>query len=132
VDDPTVVLELNDIKANLAMERELELEASGGKTSLLIYVTITSFIFYYGTTLFFKRSGISNPFLISVAVNVGMTIPGIWKSIVLGVADLQVSGSPRYFLTSTKCTFGHSAVDWRCRHDGLRIPRCHPSAPPSR
>jgi hypothetical protein len=125
VDDPTVVLELNDIKANLAMERELELEASGDKTSwwhgyaacfktdnhirmrtltgiflqgwqqltgikyvsrrvgldcLLIYVTLTSFIFYYGTT-FFKRSGISNPFLISVAtnvVNVGMTIPGIW------------------------------------------------------
>lgn len=38
-----------------------------------------SFIFYYGTT-FFKRSGIKNPFMISVitnVVNVVMTIPGI-------------------------------------------------------
>jgi hypothetical protein len=33
VDDPAVVLELNEIKANLAMERELELAAAGGKTS---------------------------------------------------------------------------------------------------
>ena len=42
-------------------------------------LTGVNFIFYYGTT-FFKASGISNPFLITIAtsvVNVGMTIPGI-------------------------------------------------------
>lgn len=35
---------------------------------------------YYGTT-FFTASGINNPFLITVAVNVvnmGATIPGVW------------------------------------------------------
>ncbi|CAH7672820.1 general substrate transporter [Phakopsora pachyrhizi] len=39
-----------------------------------------NFIFYFGTT-FFRNSGISNPFLTTIitnAVNVGMTIPGIW------------------------------------------------------
>ncbi|EEB93139.1 hypothetical protein MPER_08249, partial [Moniliophthora perniciosa FA553] len=39
-----------------------------------------NFIFYYGTT-FFKNSGISDPFLITIAtniVNVFMTLPGIW------------------------------------------------------
>lgn len=38
-----------------------------------------NFIFYYGTT-FFKRSGFSNPFIITIitnVVNVGMTVPGI-------------------------------------------------------
>jgi SP family sugar:H+ symporter-like MFS transporter len=41
-------------------------------------LTGINFIFYYGTT-FFKSSGISQPFLITIAtnvVNVGMTIPG--------------------------------------------------------
>ena len=43
-------------------------------------LTGINFIFYYGTT-FFKNSGISNAFLITIAtnlVNVGMTVPGIW------------------------------------------------------
>ena len=43
-------------------------------------LTGINFIFYYGTT-FFKNSGISNAFIITIAtnvVNVGMTVPGIW------------------------------------------------------
>jgi len=43
-------------------------------------LTGINFIFYFGTT-FFERSGVANPFLISVAtniVNVFMTLPGIW------------------------------------------------------
>ncbi|KAL7418068.1 monosaccharide importer [Mrakia frigida] len=42
-------------------------------------LTGINFIFYYGTT-FFRRSGISNPFIITIitnVVNVVMTIPGI-------------------------------------------------------
>jgi sugar porter (SP) family MFS transporter len=42
-------------------------------------LTGINFIFYYGTT-FFKNSGITDPFLITIAtnvVNVGMTVPGI-------------------------------------------------------
>ena len=41
---------------------------------------LVNFIFYYGTT-FFLRSGISNPFVITIAtniVNVFTTLPGMW------------------------------------------------------
>ena len=43
-------------------------------------LTGINFIFYYGTT-FFKNSGISNAFIITVitnVVNVVMTLPGIY------------------------------------------------------
>lgn len=43
-------------------------------------LTGVNFIFYYGTQ-FFKNSGITNPFLITIAtnvVNVGMTVPGMY------------------------------------------------------
>ncbi|KDR80674.1 hypothetical protein GALMADRAFT_241049 [Galerina marginata CBS 339.88] len=43
-------------------------------------LTGINFIFYYGTT-FFKNSGISNAFVISIVtnvVNVVMTVPGMW------------------------------------------------------
>nr|CAD1814642.1 monosaccharide transporters [uncultured fungus] len=43
-------------------------------------LTGINFIFYYGT-IFFKNSGIKNPFLISIAtsiINVFMTLPGMW------------------------------------------------------
>ncbi|KAG8711573.1 hypothetical protein FRC08_015736 [Ceratobasidium sp. 394] len=43
-------------------------------------LTAINFIFYYGAT-FFVRSGIRNPFLITIATNVvkvGMTVPGIY------------------------------------------------------
>jgi SP family sugar:H+ symporter-like MFS transporter len=54
-----------------------------------------NFIFYYGTT-FFKSSGISNPFLITIAtnvVNVGMTIPGILVVDKVGRRKLLVFGA---------------------------------------
>jgi MFS family permease len=44
------------------------------------FVLAVNFIFYYGTT-FFAHSGISNPFLVTVAtgiVNVFMTLPGMY------------------------------------------------------
>ncbi|GAA6035474.1 hypothetical protein JCM8097_000272 [Rhodosporidiobolus ruineniae] len=54
-----------------------------------------NFIFYYGTT-FFQRSGISSPFLITIAtnvVNVGMTIPGILAVDRLGRRKLMIIGA---------------------------------------
>ncbi|BEJ17485.1 hypothetical protein CspHIS471_0608860 [Cutaneotrichosporon sp. HIS471] len=54
-----------------------------------------NFIFYYGTS-FFTASGISNPFLITIAtnvVNVGMTIPGILLVDRLGRRPMLLYGS---------------------------------------
>jgi len=96
-EDPEVETELNDIRANLRAEEEL---GSGsyadcfkqGPNKILTrtmtgiflqawqQLTGINFIFYYGTT-FFTRSGIKDPFLITIAtnvVNVGMTVPGIY------------------------------------------------------
>ncbi|KIO19081.1 hypothetical protein M407DRAFT_246291 [Tulasnella calospora MUT 4182] len=95
--DPEVSVELDEIRANLRAEEELGESSyadcfkmthnkilfrvlSGIFLQAWQQLTGINFIFYYGTT-FFKRSGISDPFLISVAtnvVNVGMTVPGIW------------------------------------------------------
>ena len=95
--DPQVSLELDEIRANLRAEEELGsssyLDCFKPTHNKILFRTMTgiwlqawqqltgiNFIFYYGTT-FFKRSGISDPFLISIAtsvVNVGMTVPGIW------------------------------------------------------
>jgi sugar porter (SP) family MFS transporter len=96
-DDPQVELELGEIRANLRAEEELGessyLDCFRNTHNKILFRVMTgiflqawqqltgiNFIFYYGTT-FFSRSGISDPFLISVAtnvVNVGMTVPGIW------------------------------------------------------
>jgi sugar porter (SP) family MFS transporter len=115
--DPELELELEDIKASLAQELAL------GETSVIdcfrssenkirlrtltgIFIqawqqlTGINFIFYYGTT-FFAASGISNPFLVTVAtnvVNVGMTLPGTWaierfgrrKLLLIGAAGMCV------------------------------------------
>jgi MFS family permease len=56
---------------------------------------IVNFIFYYGTT-FFQRSGISNPFLITIAtsiVNVFMTLPGMWGVEKFGRRTLLLVGA---------------------------------------
>jgi sugar porter (SP) family MFS transporter len=110
--DPEVGIELNEIRANLRAEEDL------GSSSYLDCFRIThnkilfrvmtgiwlqawqqltgiNFIFYYGTT-FFQNSGISNPFLISVAtnvVNVGMTIPGIYLVDKMGRRSLLLIGA---------------------------------------
>ncbi|KAG8926096.1 hypothetical protein FRC03_009544 [Tulasnella sp. 419] len=95
--DPEVAAELNEIRANLRAEEELGessyLDCFKPTHNKILFRTLTgiflqawqqltgiNFIFYYGTT-FFVRSGIRNPFIISIAtnvVNVGMTVPGIW------------------------------------------------------
>ncbi|BGP63347.1 hypothetical protein NBRC10512_007497 [Rhodotorula toruloides] len=54
-----------------------------------------NFIFYYGTT-FFRRSGINNPFIITIAtnvVNVGATIPGILAVDRVGRRSLLLYGA---------------------------------------
>ncbi|KAF9006084.1 MFS monosaccharide transporter [Cyathus striatus] len=95
--DPAIELELDEIRANL--EAEIALGESSYvdcfkftknkialRTLTGIFIqawqqlTGINFIFYYGTT-FFQNSGISDPFLISIAtsvVNVFMTLPGMW------------------------------------------------------
>ncbi|GAA94989.1 uncharacterized protein L969DRAFT_53321 [Mixia osmundae IAM 14324] len=95
-DSTEVSEEFDDIATALQHEREigatsyLDCFRSGeGRNALrtltgiflqaMQQLTGINFIFYYGTT-FFQRSGISNPFLITIAtnvVNVGMTVPGI-------------------------------------------------------
>ncbi|KAI0794026.1 MFS monosaccharide transporter [Fomes fomentarius] len=96
-DDPEVETELNDIRTALQEEQKLG-ESSyldcfrPGHNKILLrtlsgifiqawqQLTGINFIFYYGTT-FFTRSGIKDPFLITVAtniVNVFMTLPGMW------------------------------------------------------
>jgi len=103
--------ELDEIRTNLRQEME---RSSGGYAQLFVtenqvlfrvlsgiflqawqQLTGINFIFYYGTT-FFQRSGISDPFLISVAtnvVNVGMTVPGIWAVERVGRRSLLIIGA---------------------------------------
>ncbi|KAG8809331.1 hypothetical protein FRC17_003495, partial [Serendipita sp. 399] len=110
---PDVQFEMEEIKANLRMEEE-----EGGRSSYkdcfrmgpnkVLLRTLTgillqawqqltgvNFIFYYGTT-FFKRSGVSDPFLITIAtniVNVGMTVPAFWAVDHLGRRKLLLIGA---------------------------------------
>ncbi|KAK4699649.1 MFS transporter, SP family, sugar:H+ symporter, partial [Phenoliferia sp. Uapishka_3] len=96
-DSPEVNAEFAEIAANLHQERAigatsyLDCFRNGpGRNGLRMWTGIgiqalqqltgINFIFYYGTT-FFQRSGINNPFLISIAtnvVNVFMTLPGMY------------------------------------------------------
>ncbi|OSX64216.1 hypothetical protein POSPLADRAFT_1054823 [Postia placenta MAD-698-R-SB12] len=118
--DPELELELADIRAGLEEEK-----ASGESSYLdcfrpshnkIILRTLSgifiqawqqltgiNFIFYYGTT-FFKNSGISNPFLVSVAtniVNVFMTLPGMWGVEHFGRRSLLLWGA----VVMTICEF---------------------------
>ncbi|KAH9817278.1 hypothetical protein DFH28DRAFT_1124679 [Melampsora americana] len=133
-DDPDVQAEFSEISASLAREREI------GKTTLLdcfrsdkrknLLRTLTgiglqgwqqasgiNFFFYYGTT-FFKNSGISNAFLVTVAtnvVNVVMTIPGIWAVDKLGRRTMLLGGAIVMFtfLVAFSCVFiGTFAASW--------------------
>jgi sugar porter (SP) family MFS transporter len=110
--DPEVELELNDIRANLKEEQDLGessyldcFKPSHNKIALRtlsgIFIqawqqlTGINFIFYYGTA-FFANSGISDPFLITVAtniVNVFMTLPGMWAIERFGRRSLLIWGA---------------------------------------
>jgi MFS transporter, SP family, sugar:H+ symporter len=96
-DDPEVEMELEEIRANLRLEKEhgesSYLDCFRPSHNRILLRTLTgifiqawqqltgiNFIFYYGTT-FFLHSGITNSFLVTIAtnvVNVGMTVPGMW------------------------------------------------------
>jgi len=111
-DSQQVNEELAEIAANLHHERSvgstsyLDCFRSGpGRNALrtwtgiglqaLQQLTGINFIFYYGTQ-FFKNSGITNPFIITIAtnvVNVGATVPGIWAVDKLGRRALLLYGA---------------------------------------
>ncbi|KAL0957514.1 hypothetical protein HGRIS_001307 [Hohenbuehelia grisea] len=66
-------------------------------------LTGINFIFYYGTTSF-KRSGISDPFLITITtniVNIFMTLPGMWGVERFGRHSLLLVGA---------CAFANSSI----------------------
>ncbi|KAG9029313.1 hypothetical protein FRB95_005477 [Tulasnella sp. JGI-2019a] len=110
--DPEVIAELNEIRANLRAEEELGSASyldcfrfshnkiflrtmTGIFIQAMQQLTGINFIFYYGTT-FFQRSGIKDPFLITIAtnvVNVGMTIPGIYLVDKAGRRSLLLIGA---------------------------------------
>ncbi|KAF2235072.1 general substrate transporter [Viridothelium virens] len=94
VDHPALIEELAEITANHEYELSLgkatyidcfqgnlgKRLATGCLLQALQQLTGVNFIFYYGTQ-FFKRSGISNPFITSVitaCVNVSSTFPGLY------------------------------------------------------
>jgi len=94
VNDPAIQDELSEIQANhefeLSMGKASYLDCfRGGILKRLLtgcllqglqQLTGINFIFYYGTQ-FFKNTGITNPFVISMitsAVNVSSTIPGLY------------------------------------------------------
>ncbi|KAG8801970.1 hypothetical protein FRC16_010727 [Serendipita sp. 398] len=111
-DHPDVQVEIEDIKANLRMEEEIGQSSYAdcfkmGPNKVLLrtltgiflqawqQLTGVNFIFYYGTT-FFKQSGISDPFLITIAtnvVNVCMTIPAFWAVDHVGRRRLLLIGA---------------------------------------
>ena len=115
MDHPALVEELAEIKAN--HEYELSLGKSSypecfkgtlGKRLLtgcllqaLQQLSGVNFIFYYGTA-FFKRSGISNPFTISVitnVVNVCSTFPGLYLVEKWGRRPLLLFGAIGMFIS---------------------------------
>ena len=113
---PEVQEELDEIRASFQHEQELGessyldcFRASDNKILLrtltgiwvqaLSQLTGINFIIYYGT-VFFENSGIHNPFLIAIAINVinmFMTLPGMWgverfgrrKLLLIGAAGMS-------------------------------------------
>ncbi|GAA5959624.1 hypothetical protein JCM8115_001270 [Rhodotorula mucilaginosa] len=113
VESPVVDDELANIVASVQHEQtlgsvtyaELLWKSSPQRLPLRVWTGIAfqalqqlsgiNFIFYYGTT-FFRNSGISNPFMITIAtnvVNVGMTFPGMWAVDALGRRNTTIYGS---------------------------------------
>ncbi|KAI7541955.1 general substrate transporter [Hortaea werneckii] len=109
VEHPALVEELAEITANHEYEMSLgkatyldcfrgtlgKRLATGCLLQALQQLTGVNFIFYYGTS-FFKNSGISNSFVVSMitsAVNVGSTFPGLWMVEAWGRRPLLLFGA---------------------------------------
>jgi len=96
-DHPELQAELNEVRVAYKQEKELGessyLDCFRSTDDKILFRTLTgifiqawqqltgiNFIIYYGT-VFFEKSGISNPFLIAIAINITnvlSTIPGMW------------------------------------------------------
>lgn len=116
VDNPFLIDELAEIKANYKHEltighssyRQFLTWNTLGKRLLtgcllqsLQQLTGINFIFYYGTS-FFKNSGVSNPFVISMitaAVNVSSTFPGLYLVETWGRRRLLLFGAIGMFVS---------------------------------
>jgi SP family sugar:H+ symporter-like MFS transporter len=116
IDNPYLIDELAEIKANY--EHELSIGESSYRQFLtwhtlgkrlmtgcllqsLQQLTGINFIFYYGTS-FFKNSGIKNPFvtsMITAAVNVGSTFPGLYLVETWGRRRLLLFGAIGMFVS---------------------------------
>ncbi|KAL0945184.1 hypothetical protein HGRIS_004335 [Hohenbuehelia grisea] len=86
-------------------ERDGDSKAKDKLDETVVDVELTgiNFIFYYGTTSF-KRSGISDPFLITITtniVNIFMTLPGMWGVERFGRHSLLLVGA---------CAFANSSI----------------------
>jgi MFS transporter, SP family, sugar:H+ symporter len=109
VDHPAIVEELGEITANHEYETALgkatyldcfkgnlgKRLATGCLLQALQQLTGVNFIFYYGTS-FFKNSGISDSFVVSMitsAVNVASTFPGLYLVETWGRRNLLLFGA---------------------------------------
>ncbi|KAK5113093.1 hypothetical protein LTR62_003672 [Meristemomyces frigidus] len=109
VDHPALVEELAEITANHEYEMSLgkasyidcfkgtlgKRLATGCLLQALQQLTGVNFIFYYGTS-YFTNSGIQNPFIVSMitsAVNVGSTFPGLYMVEAWGRRPLLLFGA---------------------------------------
>jgi len=109
VDHPALVEELGEITANHEYEMALgkasyidcfkgslgKRLATGCLLQSLQQLTGVNFIFYYGTS-YFTNSGIQNPFIVSMitsAVNVGSTFPGLYMVEAWGRRPLLLFGA---------------------------------------
>jgi MFS family permease len=115
VTDPAIVEEINEVQANYDYEMSLGAASyldcwrnpvrkrlvTGILLQALQQLTGVNFIFYYGTN-YFKNSGISNAFLVSVitsVVNICSTVPGLYlvekwgrrKLLMFGAIGMAVS-----------------------------------------
>ena len=116
IDHPALVEELAEIRANheyelsLGKSSYLDLFKSEGSLSkrlatgcllqALQQLTGVNFVFYYGTT-YFQSAGFSRPFVITMitsAVNVASTFPGLWLVEVWGRRNLLLFGAAGMFV----------------------------------
>lgn len=109
-DHPAIAEELHEIKANHDYEMKLGSQTSyldcfrppvlkrqltGCALQGLQQLTGINFIFYYGTR-YFERSGFKNPFVIQMitsAINVASTVPGLYLTDKLGRRPLLLTGA---------------------------------------